>query len=93
MRSTCNIRADEINRNFLINGDDMIAQETIGQLQSISVGERLHLMEILLNSLRQDIKNMERKVQPELERFTVRTFDLGQEIHADRDVIYAERGF
>lgn len=71
----------------------MIAHETIGQLQSISVGERLHLMEILLNSLKQDMKNMERKAQPKLERFKVRTFNLRQEIHADRDIIYAERGF
>ncbi|MGB5157081.1 hypothetical protein [Desulfobacterium sp. N47] len=71
----------------------MIAHETIGQLQSISVGERLHLMEILLNSLKQDMKNMERKAQPKLKRFKVRTFNLGQEIHADRDIIYAERGF
>ncbi len=71
----------------------MIAHETIGQLQSISVGERLHLMEILLNSLKQDMKNMERKAQPKLERFKVRTFNSGQEIHADRDIIYAERGF
>ncbi|MGE0083079.1 MAG: hypothetical protein AB7S75_01525 [Desulfococcaceae bacterium] len=71
----------------------MIAHETIRQLQSISVGERIHIMEILLNSLKRDIKSKERQIQPKLEKFTVRTFNLGQEIHADRDIIYAERGF
>jgi len=71
----------------------MIAQETIMQLKSISIGERLQLIEILFNSLKQDMKSLERKVQPKLERFTVQTFNLGQEIHVDRDIIYAERGF
>ncbi len=71
----------------------MIAHETIRQLQSIPVGERLYLMEILLNSLKRDIKSNERQIPPGFLKFTVRTFSLGQEIHADRDVIYAERGF
>jgi hypothetical protein len=73
----------------------MIAHETIRELQNISVAERIHLMEILLNSLKFDIKSAERQVRPrsKSKRFTVRTFNLGQDVHADRDIIYAERGF
>ena len=70
----------------------MIDQETIKQLQNISVSERLHLMEILLNSVKQDIKNMEKREQLQRKRFTVCPFDLGREIHVDRDILYAERG-
>jgi len=68
----------------------MIAQETIRELQNISVSERLYIMEILLNSLKQDI---ERQKQPCMKRFTARHFNLGQDINADRDSIYSERGF
>jgi len=71
----------------------MIAHETIRQLQNTSVAERLHLMEILLNSLKSDIKSTERQVRSKSKKFTVRTFNLGQDVHADRDIIYAERGF
>lgn len=70
----------------------MIDQETIKQLQNISVSERIHLMEILLNSLKQDIKNIEKRDQLQRKRFTVRPFNLGQEIHVDRDILYVERG-
>lgn len=70
----------------------MIDQETIKQLQKISVSERIHLMEILLNSLKQDIKNIEKRDQLQRKRFTVRPFNLGREIHVDRDILYVERG-
>lgn len=70
----------------------MIAHETIRQLRHVSVAERLYIMEILLNSLKYDIKSTEKQLRSKSERFTVRTFNLGQDIHADRDIIYAERG-
>ncbi len=73
------------------DAEKFVRQVTIRQLQNISVAERLYLMEILLNSLKYDIKSTERQVRSK--RFTVRTFDLGQDVHADRDIIYAERGF
>ncbi|MBF0406168.1 MAG: hypothetical protein HQM10_02355 [Candidatus Riflebacteria bacterium] len=71
----------------------MIVQETIGQLKNIPVEERLYLMEILLNSLKQDINNLKKKSRSKSDKFTVETFDLGQDISPDRDIIYAERGF
>ena len=39
----------------------MITKETIEQIEDISVEERLHLIEILLNSLKKDIKSIEKK--------------------------------
>jgi hypothetical protein len=73
----------------------MIAHETIRELQNTSVAERIHLMEILLNSLKFDIKSKVRQVRSrsKSKKFTVRTFNLEQDVHADRDIIYAERGF
>jgi len=52
----------------------MIAQEIIRELENVSAAERLYLMEILLNSLKQDIKTSERQT---LKRFTARPFNLG----------------
>jgi len=73
----------------------MIGKETIKQLQSTSIEDRLHLMEVLLDSLKRDIKNSDddEEIRPEPKKFIVRTFNLGQDIQAERDVIYAERGF
>ena len=69
----------------------MIAQETIKQIQDISIEERIHFIEILLSSLKKDIKDTRQK-QHHKKKFTVSTFDLGQDIHANRDNIYSERG-
>lgn len=69
----------------------MITKETIEQIEDISAEERLHLIEILLNSLKKDIKSI-RQEQFQKKNFTVSSFDLGQDIHTNRDNIYSERG-
>ncbi|MBF0408017.1 MAG: hypothetical protein HQM10_11720 [Candidatus Riflebacteria bacterium] len=46
-----------------------------------------------MNSLKQDINNLKKKSRSKSDKFTVETFDLGQDILPDRDIIYAEREF
>jgi hypothetical protein len=70
----------------------MIAQETIKQLKTVSVTERIYLMEILLESLKQDMRNTETMRHSPLKKFIARPFNLGGDVNADRDIIYSERG-
>jgi len=70
----------------------MIAQETIKQLKTVSVTERIYLMEILLESLKQDMRNTETMRQSSLKKFIARPFNLGRDVNADRDILYSERG-
>jgi len=70
----------------------MLPQETIRQLQGIPAVERLQLIEILLNSLKRDITHSQRQEKPPAnKRFTVRSYNLGQEVLVDRDAIHSER--
>lgn len=71
--------------------DNMLVRETIKQIQHAPVAERIRLMELLLQSLKQDLTSSARDEKAQWKRFTVRPFDLGQEIRVDRDRIYAER--
>jgi hypothetical protein len=64
----------------------MISPETVQQLQRTPVAERIQLIEILLQSLKQDVVPPE-SLKPDKEeqkRFTVRTFNLGTDISLDR---------
>ncbi|MBF0231342.1 MAG: hypothetical protein HQK63_17405 [Desulfamplus sp.] len=68
-------------------------QETIKQLKKVSVTERIYLMEIILESLKRDIKNTETIRHQPLKKFIARPFNLGGDVNVDRDIIYSERGF
>ncbi|MBF0409622.1 MAG: hypothetical protein HQM10_19940 [Candidatus Riflebacteria bacterium] len=83
-------------RNLLhkkIKIENMIVPETLGQLKNISIEARLHLMEIPLTSLKQEINNLKRESRYRFEQFSVETFYSVRDFSADRDIIYAERGF
>ncbi len=70
----------------------MIDTQTIDDIQKASVTERIHLMEVLLHSLKKD---MDRVRNYQLERrkpFTVRVLNLGNEVLMDRNSMYSERG-
>ncbi len=70
----------------------MIAQDTLTQLQHAPLVERIQIIEVLLQSLKQDIQPTPlRRKQPHKKMFKVRRFHLGQEVHCDRDEIYVER--
>lgn len=66
----------------------MINSQTLQKIQEASVEERLHLIEILLQSLKKDIETTSPAPK---KMFTVRKFSLGAEVHADRDQLYNER--
>jgi hypothetical protein len=72
----------------------MINPETVQQLQRTPVAERIQLIEILLESLKQDVIPPA-SLKPdtgEQKLFTVRTFNLGTDISLDREELYRERG-
>lgn len=70
----------------------MIAQHTLTQIQHAPIIERLRMIELILQSLKQDIQPTLRRQSFQKKVFKVRRFHLGQEVHCDRDEMYAERG-
>ncbi|MCP5052709.1 MAG: hypothetical protein GY940_36415 [bacterium] len=68
----------------------MIDSNTVNRIKRASVAERLRVIEIILQSLRIDIK--EEPPGKKSKQFKVRQFDLGEEVHVDRDELYSERG-
>lgn len=79
----------------------MSTQEILTQVGSLSLSERMALMEAILQSVKAEIEDPEakRKAAEEWEEirrrrreFKVKGFHLGGEVHVDRDEIYSERG-
>nr|VFJ73182.1 MAG: hypothetical protein BECKFW1821C_GA0114237_104619 [Candidatus Kentron sp. FW] len=69
----------------------MIPRETVRQLQCAPIADRIQVIGMILESLRQDMDHpapRDREVQP----FRVRAFDLGADIFLDREEMYGERG-
>ena len=69
----------------------MIDPKTVQQIRQASVAERLHIIEQILQSLRQDMNMHSATGKPPAGLFTIRQFSLGQEVHVDREQLYAER--
>ena len=69
----------------------MLAQETIEQLQHAPLDDRIQAIEVLLGTLKSDIPRSKPPAAMQ-KTFTVYTFDLGTDIHIDRDEMYMERG-
>jgi len=63
----------------------MIDPRTIESIQRVSVEERLHIIELILESLKRDMRTHTDK------QFVIRQFSLGQEVQVDRYELYAER--
>ncbi len=70
----------------------MISQETLLQLQHAPMADRLRVIELILQSLKEDIVH-DKTNQKACKSFTVRTFNLGEDVQLDREAMYAERGF
>lgn len=69
----------------------MTVQEAIQTLQNTPLEERIQIIELLLQSLKEDISSKEirdKKFTP----FEIRTFNLGSDIQVDRQDMYLERG-
>jgi|GEM_PF-965477 len=79
----------------------MSTQEIISQVESLSLSERMALLEAILQSVKAEIKDPEEQKKAEERKqeirrrrqaFKVRAFHLGGDIQVDRDEIYSERG-
>lgn len=70
----------------------MSVQEAVQQLQDTSLADRIQVIELLLQSLKNEIAHKE-SVQAVRKPFRIRTFDLGTDIQIDRDEMYADRVF
>lgn len=66
----------------------------LAQIRQVPVAERIRMIELILQSLKQDMRLNFARDKPIITHkpFKVQQFDLGQEVHVDRDMIYAERG-
>ncbi|MCI0611624.1 hypothetical protein L0244_01405, partial [bacterium] len=75
--------------------------EILSQVESLSLSERMALLEAILQSVKAEIKDPEEQKKAEERKeeirrrrqaFKVRAFHLGGDIQVDRDEIYSERG-
>ncbi len=65
----------------------MVDSNTLKQLQQASLEERIQMIELLLQSVKNDLKRTPTCPKP----FKVRSFSLGGEICVNRDELYSER--
>lgn len=73
--------------------NQMIDLETVNKINHAPIAERIQIIELILESLKQDIHQLSRSKSPQFKPFKVRQFNLGRDVHVDRDIIYAERSF
>ena len=70
----------------------MIDLKTVDQLKQAPIEERLQIIELILQSLKKDIRQKPKIEETRFKPFKVRKFNLGQEVHVDREELYSERG-
>jgi hypothetical protein len=71
----------------------MSATQIIQVAERLPLLERFQVIEALYASIKRELAQKTATVPAKKEEpFELITFDLGQEVHADRDEIYAERG-
>jgi len=79
----------------------MSTQEVITEIQSMSLKERLTIIEATLKLITNDINLIGKsnkkldyieKVRQRRRNFSIKPFDLGEDVSVDRDLIYSERG-
>ena len=70
----------------------MINPDTFKQIKQASLEDRIQLIELILQSLKLDLKQNLTTEKPPYKRFKVRKFSLGEEVQVDRDELYSERG-
>lgn len=70
----------------------MIDLKTVDQLKQAPIEERLQIIELILQSLKKDIRHKPKIEETRFKPFKVRKFSLGQEVHVDREELYSERG-
>ena len=69
----------------------MIDNKTVNQVIRATVNERIRFIELILQSLKKEIKEEKVHRERKPKRFKVRQFGLGGEVLVDRDELYSER--
>ena len=71
----------------------MIDISTVNQIKKSPIEERIKIIELILQSLKNDIKTKAKNTsKTNLKQFKIHKFSLGEEVHVNRDEIYSERG-
>jgi hypothetical protein len=65
----------------------MVDLNMLKQLQKAPIEERIQIIELLLQSVKDDLK----ETSSSHKSFKVRSFNLGTDISLDRDELYSER--
>ena len=72
----------------------MIDFNTVDRIKKSSIEERIQIIELILQSVKNDIQIKSKTVgKTKFRQFKIRKFSLGEEVHVNRDEIYSERGF
>lgn len=79
----------------------MSTQEVIAEIQAMPLNERLTIIEATLKLITSEINQLSKskteidafeKIRQRRRNFTIKPFDLGENVTVDRDQIYSERG-
>jgi hypothetical protein len=70
----------------------MIDLKLIEQIRQAPVAERIQIIELILQSLKDDAAISAGAEKPKAKPFSARRFNLGQEMQVDRDELYSDRG-
>lgn len=72
----------------------MIDTSTVNRIKKSPIEERIQIIELILQSLKNDIRTKAKITsKTKSKQFKIRKFSLGEEVHVNRDTIYSERGF
>ncbi len=66
----------------------MINQEALNQIQHAPITERIQIIELLLQSLKNDLKQDATYQTANQQTFTARQFHLGEDITPNREELY-----
>lgn len=66
----------------------MIDIETVDKINQFPIAERIQIIKLILESLKQDINQLSSTKIPQFKPFKVRQFNLGQDVHVNRNLIY-----
>ena len=69
----------------------MIDFSTVDRIKKTPIEERIQIIELILQSLKNDIKT-KNTGKIKFKQFKIHKFSLGEEVHVNRDEIYSERG-
>ena len=68
----------------------MTTTEILASLKNASIEERIAMIEVILQSLKDEIAKTSQPKVP-AQKFEVLTFGLGEDVHVNREDLYAER--